>query len=122
MNKTAATILVVDDLEANRFIVSFLLEDMGFTVLQASDGAQAVEMAAKESVDLILMDCQMPVMDGFEATSQIRASQMETPIIAYSAGHNKDACLSVGMNDYLCKPAMPESIQETVEFWLNKAA
>lgn len=116
MNKH--TILVVDDLSPNRMMAQFMLESWGFTVLEAEDGAEALKILATHQVDLVLMDCQMPVMDGLTATSEVRATQCQTPIIAYTTDDNREECLRAGMNDHLPKPAPVELLRDRVEFWL----
>lgn len=120
--KQNRTILVVDDLPTNRLVAHLLLEDMGFQVVEAADGAEAVAALAEGEFDLVLMDCQMPVMDGLQATSVIRAQKSETPIIAYTTDDNRVECLRAGMNDHLPKPAPAAVLRDRVEFWLNQAA
>ena len=104
-------VLVVEDNPMSREITVHRLKKMGFHVLVAGSGIDAVEIAGKDELDLILMDCQMPVMDGFEATAQIRKMEQRSgkriPIVALTAhaveGY-RDICLSAGMDDYLTKP------------------
>jgi CheY-like chemotaxis protein len=116
------TILVVDDLELNRLTARTFLERMGYRVLDAHDGVRALHIVESNSVDLILMDCQMPVMNGFEATQQLRGRRVTTPIVAYTTDDNRDECLSVGMNAHLPKPANRSRLRETIEFWLQSVA
>lgn len=115
-------ILVVDDIPLNRRILRIALERFGFDVLEACDGAEALAALASCPADLVLMDCQMPIMDGLMATEKIRARRCQTPIIAYTTGDNRDECLRVGMNDYLCKPAPLSALKGKLEFWLGQAA
>ncbi len=104
-------VLVVEDNPMSREITVHRLKRLGFTVLTANDGEQAIQIAGSNSVDLILMDCQMPSMDGFQATAQIRALEKSSgkriPIVALTAhameGY-REACINAGMDDYLTKP------------------
>jgi len=103
-------ILVVDDVDLNRELMLATLSRYGFDVSLAADGAQAVEAVLNGSFDLVLMDCQMPVMDGFAATRAIReaqAPQSSVPIVALTASAQAahlDRCSEAGMNDQLTKP------------------
>jgi len=109
-------ILVVEDNEINQIITSRYIERMGAQCTTADDGSKAVELLKKEEFDLILMDLQMPVMDGWEATRIIiDEMDIDTPIIgcsAYSSEEEKTKCLSIGMKDYLCKPFSQEKFTE----------
>ncbi len=117
-------ILVVEDNEMNRFVALTLLEQYGATVDQANDGKEAVIFLESNNADLILMDVGMPVMDGIEATKQIRAKHNKSiPIIALTANAVKgeqDKCLAAGMNDYLTKPFDEENLISTIATWLGK--
>lgn len=117
-------ILIVEDNEMNRFVALTLLEQCGATVAQANDGKEAVDYLESNNADLILMDVRMPVMDGIEATRQIRANQHTSiPIIALTANAVKgeqDKCLAAGMNDYLTKPFEEENLISTIATWLCK--
>jgi CheY-like chemotaxis protein len=102
-------ILVVEDNAVNRKVAVGMLEQLGYTVEIAEDGAAAVEMFAPGAYDAILMDCQMPRMDGYDATTAIRALEPHghTPIIAMTASamaSDRERCLAVGMDEYLSKP------------------
>jgi CheY-like chemotaxis protein/anti-sigma regulatory factor (Ser/Thr protein kinase) len=106
-------VLLVEDEPINREIAQMLLEDIGFTVDSAEDGIQAVEMASQQRYDLILMDMQMPRMDGLVATQHIRAlpGGGELLIIAMTANafvEDKERCLAAGMNYFATKPIDPE--------------
>jgi len=125
-------ILLVEDNEINRLVASNALNIAGIKITEAYDGKEAIRKLKKKSFDLILMDLQMPVMDGFTATKIIRKElQIKTPIIALSANAFKneiDRCLEAGMNDFITKPfeedALLESIAENIgkEIKVNKAA
>jgi PAS domain S-box-containing protein len=116
-------ILVVDDLEVNRELVRTILEAIGHSVVEAASGAEAVQAAMASRYDLILMDLQMPGMDGFAAARAIRnlaAANRLTPIIALSANvlpEHVQACAAAGMNDHLAKPISPADLVGAVVHW-----
>ena len=121
----ARRILVVEDEPINREIAVLTLADAGQVVDTAEDGLQAIELVERNDYDLILMDMQMPTMDGLEATRQIRllAKYAKTPIIAMTANafaEDKARCLAAGMNDFVTKPVNPETLFATMLHWLNK--
>ena len=97
-------------------VVQALLERLGMSVTLAHDGAQAVAAIQAHDIDLVLMDCQMPVMDGYEATRRIRSSghrRAQVPIIALTAhalAEDRERCEAAGMNDYLPKPVTAEAL------------
>ena len=101
---------MAEDNPVNVLVTEGLLEDLGCTVTVAENGLAAADAAAEQDFDLILMDCQMPIMDGYEATRQIRAMEdgaRRTPIIAVTANafaEDRDACFEAGMTDFLAKP------------------
>jgi CheY-like chemotaxis protein len=105
-------VLLVEDDDFNRMVGSILLADVGLQVDEAVDGQMAVEMASSKVYDLILMDMQMPKLDGVEATRQIRAAAVgfAVPIVALTANaflEDKMRCMDAGMNDFLTKPLEP---------------
>ncbi len=108
--KVNACVLLVEDMKTNQFVATETLKNIGCSVDLAENGKQAVEKAQKKKYDLVLMDCHMPVMDGYEATEKIRKDSKKnkaTPIVALTANilkEDKDRCLEVGMNDVLIKP------------------
>jgi signal transduction histidine kinase/DNA-binding response OmpR family regulator len=102
-----AHILIVDDNKANQFLLKKILSKMGHTSDLADNGKEAVTMAENKTYDLIMMDMQMPILDGPQATIAIRKTGNKTPIIALTANafeSDKATCLNAGMNDYLTKP------------------
>ena len=112
-------ILVVDDDSMNQEVANTLLEDVGLQVDKASDGEEAVAMAGKKDYALILMDMQMPVLDGVEATRRIRklSNGSTIPIIAMTANvftEDKARCLDAGMNDFVTKPYNPQALYVTL--------
>jgi two-component system, sensor histidine kinase and response regulator len=115
-------VLLVEDNPVNQDVGRALLSAVGLVVETAQDGAQAVEMAMSRRYDLILMDMQMPVMDGLAATRAIRErAGHATPIIAMTAnafGEERAACLAAGMNAHLAKPVDPELLYSTLRQWL----
>jgi signal transduction histidine kinase/CheY-like chemotaxis protein len=117
-------VLLVEDNPVNRTVVEAMLRSLGLQVSVAGDGAQAVSMASQEKYALILMDCRLPVMDGYEATRRIRQLPgLETlPIIALTANArhgDRDICLAAGMNDYLAKPFKRTDLQQVLQRWLT---
>jgi signal transduction histidine kinase/CheY-like chemotaxis protein len=119
-----AKILVVDDNEFNREIVIEYLTSNGINVETACDGREALELLARNDFDGVLMDCQMPVMDGYEATCKIREQEKfkELPVIAMTANVltcDLERAVAVGMNDYIAKPFNPETIFVTMAKWIN---
>lgn len=118
-------ILVAEDNSINQVVVRRMIEKLGYSLKMTADGRAAVEAALEERFDLILMDCQMPEMDGFRATAAIRAAEppgRRAPIIAITAHASADdeqACLSAGMDDYLAKPLMLNALAAKLEYWLH---
>jgi len=123
-----ARILVVEDNAINQKVAQGLLKKFGVRVELAADGEEALTSLASLPFDLVLMDCQMPVMDGYEATQQIRHSSSkvlnrEIPIIAMTANSmegDREKCLAVGMDDFISKPVNPNKLQEILKCWLAK--
>ncbi len=119
-------ILLVEDNAINRKLATKLLEKKGAEVICAENGEKSIEILRKEQVDLVLMDVQMPIMDGFEATKVIRELEDEKlrniPIIAMTAHAlkgDRDRCIVSGMNDYLSKPIKADELYEKVSKWLK---
>ena len=119
-----ARVLLVEDDPVNRMVAVGLLEAARIEVDVAENGAEAVEMVGRKDYELILMDIQMPVMDGLTATRKIRDNPKfeELPIIAMTAGvmvHDRQACLEAGMNDFIGKPFQPEQLYSTIQKWVS---
>lgn len=119
-------VLVVDDNLVNQKVAVSLLGPYGCEIACANNGQEAVDMVATQRFDLVFMDCQMPVMDGFEATRQIRLAEghigRRLPIIALTASAmSEDAikCRLAGMDDYLSKPIRPDTIVSVLDRWLH---
>ena len=122
-------VLLVEDNPVNQEFASLLLQNMGCEVILASDGFSAIEAAKKIRFDIIFMDCQMPGMDGFEATEKIRKMEANpalnmkhTPIIALTAHATagyRDLCIAKGMDDYLSKPFNSQQIIDKLERWIK---
>jgi len=107
-------ILVIEDNEQNLYLMDYLLKKMGYTVLQATTGVEGVKMAILEKPDLILMDIQLPDIDGLEATKRIRESEADgsIPIIAvtsYAMVGDREKAMQAGCTGYIEKPINPES-------------
>src|SRR5262249_34087867 len=100
-------VLVADDNPDVQFAIVLFLERLGCEVSVADDGAQAVRVASEQALDVILMDLQMPRLDGLEATRKLRASGLRTPILAVTADamdEHRAECLAAGCNDHIAKP------------------
>ncbi|MBY0552617.1 MAG: response regulator [Candidatus Obscuribacterales bacterium] len=119
------TVLVAEDNPVNQKVALLQLKNIGFTGLAVSNGAQAVEALATGKFALVLMDCQMPEMDGFQATREIRKAEVLTgrriPIIAMTAhamDGDRDKCIAAGMDDYISKPVDAKKLQTVLLKWL----
>ena len=119
-------ILVVEDNPVNREVLMAQLSMLGRQAAAVENGAEAVEALANAGYDLVLMDCQMPVMDGFEATMHIReVHRSDIPIVAVTADAmpaDRGRCLQAGMNDYLAKPVELQRLSEVLDKWLPAPA
>jgi CheY-like chemotaxis protein/HPt (histidine-containing phosphotransfer) domain-containing protein len=116
-------VLLAEDNPVNVEVASAMLASLGLDVLHAAHGGEACGLALSRPVDLVLMDCQMPVMDGFAATAELRrhAQLRKLPIIAVTANAlqgDRDACLAAGMDDYLSKPFALQELAATLGRWL----
>ncbi|SHL86715.1 hybrid sensor histidine kinase/response regulator [Phytopseudomonas punonensis] len=118
-----ARVLLVEDNPVNQLVAKGMLGKQGVEVLLANNGQQALEKLQEETVDLVLMDCNMPIMDGYEASRRIRQTPalQHLPIIALTANalsEERERCLAAGMNDYLAKPFRREELLALLDQWL----
>jgi CheY-like chemotaxis protein len=118
-------ILVAEDYPINQQVAQLYLDELGFASHIVSNGKEAVDALARGSYALVLMDCQMPEMDGYAASRAIREAETLTgknvPIVAMTAhamGGDRENCLAAGMDDYLTKPVEPEELRKIIEKWL----
>jgi two-component system, sensor histidine kinase and response regulator len=120
-------VLVVEDNPVNRMIAEFMLRELGHSVSLAENGREALDLLTHTAVDLVLMDCQMPVLDGFGATAAIRRLEYEhrskrLPIIALTANAvkgDREACVAAGMDDYMSKPYTRIQLADACSRWLQ---
>jgi CheY-like chemotaxis protein len=117
-----ARILVAEDNTTNQVVAFGMLRKLGYEdVSVANDGAEAAEMALRQYYDVILMDCQMPEMDGYEATRRLRAAGCTSTIVAMTANAlkgDRERCIEAGMNDYLTKPVDLKVLRTVLERWV----
>ncbi len=121
-------LLVVEDNRVSQKVALLMLKKMGYRAEVANNGCEAVEALKQVPYDLVLMDQQMPEMDGLEATRTIRASadviNRRVPIIAMTANAlkgDRECCLEAGMDDYLSKPVKPDQLKDKLDQWLNRS-
>jgi CheY-like chemotaxis protein len=116
-------VLVAEDNPVNQRVAARLLEHLGIRADVVSDGYEAIESLARQAYALVLMDCQMPELDGFEATARIRSGETNgsrIPIIAMTASAmrgDRERCLAAGMDDYVSKPVRIEDLKTVVVRW-----
>ena len=123
-------ILLVEDNLTNQEVALITLKKLGYRADLATNGEEAIRLLSEHNYSLVLMDCQMPVMDGFEATVNIRSGKCKVinsavPIIAMTANAmqgDRERCLAAGMDDYIAKPVQPAELLEKLGSWLTKAA
>lgn len=123
MNKR---ILLIEDNEQNRYLVTFLLESRGWNVVHAADGRTGLDLAASVDPALILLDIQLPGMDGYDVARALRADAKldAVPVIAvtsYAMPGDKERCLEAGCNGYLEKPIDPQTFAADVESFLGNS-
>jgi CheY-like chemotaxis protein len=120
-SKHPIKILMAEDNSINQRVGTLILQRAGYKIDLVSDGNEAIEACRKSAYDLILMDCQMPTVDGFEATRQIRAIGGRQPVIiavtANALVGERERCLAAGMDDYLSKPFQADQLVGIVEKW-----
>jgi len=124
-SRPRARILVAEDNATNRKVAMAQLRKLGYKAGAVTNGAEAIQAVKHGHYDLVLMDCQMPVMDGFEAARSIRRMQESIPIIAITADAmpaDRDRCLIEGMSDYLAKPVELSRLSEVLARWLPESS
>ncbi len=118
-------ILYIEDNEQNLYLVRFLLEKYGYEVCAAMDGQEGIDCAAAARPDLILLDIQLPLMDGYTVARKLRANSdlAEIPIVAltsYAMAGDRDKALAAGCNGYIEKPINPDIFMQQIEQYLAK--
>lgn len=123
MERVKGTILVVDDNDINRRYVKTVLKSLSQEIVLAESGFEAIELIQKHKPDLILIDIQMPLMDGFECFDKITLELgIKVPILAitaFSDAKDRERFIKYGFNDYITKPVRPEILKGTVKHWLD---
>lgn len=117
-----STILVAEDNKANQLVIKDMLEDYGLNIDLADNGQEAVEKVKNHSYDLVLMDLQMPVMDGFEATKLIKQTQPNLPIVALTAStapKDIEKTLQAGMQAHVSKPINKATLERVMNLFLK---
>jgi len=124
--ETGALILIAEDHDVNRILMERLLGKRGHRTIAAATGLEAVQLAGRDEVDLVFMDCQMPELDGYAATQQIRQDERARPgrrlpivaMTAHAMAGDRDKCLAAGMDDYVAKPLRPDEVDAMLARWL----
>jgi CheY-like chemotaxis protein len=124
----APIVLVVEDSPVNRLVAVRVLERCGYRVHVVNDGREALDALSTQVYDVVLMDCQMPEVDGYEATRELRLREQggkrHTPVIAMTAHAmtgDRERCLEAGMDDYLAKPVRSQALVEVLERWTGES-
>ncbi|WP_462319167.1 response regulator [Marinilabilia sp.] len=116
-------ILVVEDVDTNKIFFDAALRRTNAKILWAKDGQQAIDLFNEKKIDLVLMDLQLPVMDGYAATREIKKVNPEVPVIAQTAhvmSGEREKCMEAGCDDYLAKPIRLQILIETLSKFLNQ--
>lgn len=116
-------ILVVEDVDTNKIFFDAALRKTKATILWAKDGKEAIDLFRDNTVDLVLMDLQLPIMDGYTATREIKAINPDIPVIAQTAhvmSGEREKCMEAGCDDYLAKPIRLQILMDTLSKYLNK--
>jgi signal transduction histidine kinase/CheY-like chemotaxis protein len=118
-------VLIVEDNKLNQMVAQAILEQLGYCTEVAEDGDQAIEALSRTRYAAVLMDCQMPEMDGYSTTAKIRSAEgsgRRTPIVAMTAAcmeGDRQQCLDAGMDDYIAKPVRPEEVEDVLARWIT---
>jgi len=121
-NKLSGDVLVAEDSKTNQELIKLLLKRMGLKVTMVEDGKECIDIALSRTFDLILMDIQMPNVNGYEATKTLRKKQVQTPIIAltaYALKADRQKCLDAGCDDYIAKPINRKILLKKVRKYLT---
>ncbi len=116
-------ILVVEDVDTNKIFFDAALRKTNAKILWAKDGREAIEMFQNNIIDLVLMDLQLPILDGYSATREIKKINASIPVIAQTAhvmSGEREKCLEAGCDDYLAKPIRLQILMDTLSKYLNK--
>ncbi len=121
------TVLLIEDNEQNRYLATFLLELSGFTVVSAADGRSGINLAQSLMPDIILLDIQLPTMDGHAVARHLRANDTLStiPIVAvtsYAMAGDRERCLEAGCNGYIEKPINPDTFIEEISAYLGASS
>ncbi|APG26595.1 hypothetical protein A7E78_01190 [Syntrophotalea acetylenivorans] len=123
-NRAAGAILVAEDNPTTSKLIDISLSNLGYQVTIVTDGQAVVNAVEQQAFDLLLMDCQMPIMDGYTASKQIRGAGHKIPIIALTASSRQEdeaRCREAGMNDFVCKPFKHKVLHQVIAQWLTEA-
>ena len=126
LSATAPLVLVVEDSPVNRVVATRVLERCGYHTHAVQDGREALEALTTSHYDAVLMDCQMPELDGYQATRELRRrenGERRTPVIAMTAHAmtgDRERCLEAGMDDYITKPLRAQTLTDTLERWIKQ--
>jgi len=121
-----AAVLVVEDNEVNQLVAVSMLTKLGYRSHVVASGGEAIEALSEDDFAAVLMDCQMPGMDGYDATREIRrreGNRRRIPVIAMTAGAmngDRERCLSAGMDDYITKPVRTEELGKVLQRWSGR--
>lgn len=124
-DRAGIKVLLAEDNPVNQKLALINLTKLGFSVEAANNGKEVIDAIAAKKFDIILMDCQMPVLDGYEATKILRDKGESLPIIALTAhamAGDREMCLLAGMNDYIAKPFNPKKLAEILDYWSRKVS
>jgi len=116
-------VLIIEDNEQNRYLITYILQKNGYTTLQASDGRKGIDMAVRDRPDLILLDIQLPVMDGYAVARELRTHDFlaNVPIVAvtsYAMAGDREKTLDAGCTGYIEKPIDPETFVKQIGQYL----